>query len=239
MTNGLHSPGPWLPGTYLARLEPEPREALLRLGTSRVVPAITQLIAQGARDSDLYLLRAAGAKGSACVKVTAVMANGSETLLAIRMAGDLVGEGAMFRADGLRSATVTTCSTVRIQSISRDGFQRFLAEYPQANFALNAQTVSRLDFANRRRLDFPAYRTKVRLARIILELLEAHGEPGGAGTKLGVELSQVELGNLIGAKPDSARAAMRELSDEGLVQRGYRGVSVPDVDALRRAAEVD
>jgi CRP/FNR family transcriptional regulator, cyclic AMP receptor protein len=239
LTNGFRSPGPWLPGTYLARLDPEAREALLQLGTSRAVPAGTQLIRQGARGSDLYLLRVAGAMGAACVKVSAVLANGSETLLAIRMAGDLVGEGAMFRADSSRAATVTACTTIRVQSISRVAFQEFLTLYPQAQFALCARINERLDFANRRRLDFAAYKTKVRLARIILELLETHGEPGGAGVKLEVDLSQEELGNLIGAKPDSARAAMRLLSAEGLVQQRYRGVSVPNVAALRAAAEVD
>ena len=92
---------------------------------------------------------------------------------------------------------------------------------------------------NRRRLDFAAYSVKARLARLILELLDTHGVPDGAGMKLGVELSQEELGKLIGAKPDSARDAMRRLRTEGLVQVRYRGVSVPNVDALRAAAEVD
>lgn len=239
MTNGLHAPGPWLPGTYLSRLDSAASGELLRLGTARLVSAGDRFIQQGMRDSNVFILRTAGAKGSACVKVTGVMANGSETLLAIRMAGDVVGEGAMFRADGTRSATVTACTDIRVQSIAKGAFEGFLHAHPRAHFALSALINERFDFANRRRLDFAAYDVKVRLARVILELLDAHGVPEAVGMKLGVELSQEELGKLIGAKPDSARDAMRRLRAEGLVQVRYRGVSVPDVAALRAAAEVD
>jgi CRP/FNR family transcriptional regulator, cyclic AMP receptor protein len=240
LINGLHSPGLWLPGTYLARLDPEPREALLKLGTLREIPAKTRLIQQGMRSSDLYLLRAAGAKGSACVKISAAVGDEPETLLAIRIAGDLVGEGAMFRADDIRSATVTACVAIRYQSISRDVFRRFLDSYSQANFALTAQTQVRLGFANRRRLDFRTCNVKERLARIILELLEAHGEPVGDGMKLGVQLSQEELGDLIGASPSSAHSALVELRAEGLVQRQmHRGVFVPNMIALRVTARLN
>jgi CRP-like cAMP-binding protein len=191
------------------------------------------------RDADVFLLCVAGAKGSACVKVSGVMANGSETLLAIRMAGDVVGEGALFRADCTSAATVTACTDIKVQSIAKSTFQGFLRAHPLAQFELCALITERFDFANRRRLDFAAYDVKVRLARIILELLDAHGVSDGVGVRLGVELSQEELGKLIGAKPDSARDATRRLRAEGLIQVRYRGVSVPNVAALRAAAEVD
>ncbi|PPK70406.1 Crp/Fnr family transcriptional regulator [Actinokineospora auranticolor] len=239
MTGRPQPPGSWLRGTFLARLDTDTRGELLRLGTSRTISAGASFITQGMHGSDVFLLRAPTGPRAAFAKVSGVMANGSETLLAIRVAGDVVGEGAMFHADGTRSATVTACADIAVQSIARDTFLGFLSTYPKAYFALCALISECRDFANRRRLDFAAYSVKARLARVIFELLTVHGVPHGHGKKLGIELSQEELGKLVGAKPDSARDAMRRLRAEGLVQVRYRGVSAPDLDALLAAAEMD
>lgn len=234
MTNG------WLRGTYLSRLSPAVGGKLLKLGTTRRIPLGDQLIRQGERESDIFLLTAASSTGSACVKVSVTSADGSSVLLAIRMRGDVVGEGAGFRSDGTRGATVTACSDIRVQSITREKFDGFLQEHAEAALALCALLTERQDFANRRRLDFAAFNVQIRLARLIHELALTYGIPSGAGgAKLDFELSQEELGKLIGAKPDSVNKALGMLRAEGLIQTRYLGVSVPDLVTLRRASELE
>lgn len=229
-----------MPGTYLHRLSPAVCAELLQLGTQRSIPAGTQIIRQGEHRSDVFLLRAAGAKGPACVKVSILLPEGTSALLAIRMTGDVVGEGAGFRSEGTRGATVTTCATISVQSIARDKFDAFLAERPEASLALCALLTERQDFANRRRLDYTAFDVRIRLARLIFELLLGHGVPAEVGGReLGFSLSQEELGKLVGAGLDAANKAMRRLKAEGLIQMRRQGFAARNMEALRVAAQLD
>jgi CRP-like cAMP-binding protein len=228
----------WLPGTFLARLDSDLSGELLGLGSTRLVRAGERLTNQGDPGDDVYLLLKSGQSGTACMKVTAVVQSGSETLLAIRMAGDIIGEGAALRDDGTRSATVTACTDVVVQAVDQQQFLRYLDRRPAAWRALCTMLSDRLDWSNQRRLDFSAYPVRVRLVRIILELIQAHGVHTELGVELGVQVSQEELGKLIGAKVDAVNSAMGVLRAEGLISRLYRGMRIHDLDALRLVAEV-
>ncbi|MBY8848681.1 Crp/Fnr family transcriptional regulator [Saccharothrix sp. MB29] len=238
MSNAPH-PSEWLPGTFLARLDRAAREELLALGGSRFVHNGEALTRQGDRGAEVFLLKAASSGATACAKVTRLVPDGSESLLGIRVAGDVVGEGAALREDRTRSATVTACSDIVVHAVEPQRFLGYLGRRPDAWQALCALITDRLDWANRRRLDFAAYDVRVRLARVVLELVERHGVPGPRGVELGIEMSQQELGKLIGAKPDAVGAALRRLRVEGLITVRYRGLLVQDLDRLRRVAGND
>ena len=99
----------WPDGTLMSRLDLCAGEELISL-----VPGIryregSVLINQGARDTWVYLLEPASPGRSACVKVTACLENGQETLLSIGVSGDVVGEQAVL-ARRERPATVVACS---------------------------------------------------------------------------------------------------------------------------------
>jgi CRP/FNR family cyclic AMP-dependent transcriptional regulator len=49
--------------------------------------------------------------------------------------------------------------------------------------------TARLDWADRRRLDFAGYDVRTRLARVITELADRHGYETSQGYELGVQLS--------------------------------------------------
>jgi hypothetical protein len=98
--------------------------------------------------------------------------------------------------------------------------------------------ADRLEWANRRRLDFTAYEVVVRLARVLAELVDVHGVPASDGFELDVRLSQPELGRLIGVSEDAVGQAMRRLKCEGLVVVHYRRVTIVDVHRLRSFADL-
>lgn len=221
----------------MARLaEPTGRE-LLNLAPALLHPPGEVLLTQGDASDHVCVLGAADPGRSSCVKVTATLENGSESLLGIRVSGDIVGELAGLLT-GRRTATVTTCGPVVVHRIGRDVFKAFLMRRPDAWEAMGRMIASRLDWANRRRLDFGGYDVPIRLARVLVDLVERHGYPVEAGERLGVELSQAELGRLIGAKEDAVGQAMRTLKRTGLVISGYRLVTVVDVARLRTFAEL-
>ncbi|WP_067469561.1 Crp/Fnr family transcriptional regulator [Nocardia amamiensis] len=209
---------------------------LLALSRPVSVNAGKILIQQGEVRKHVCLLRSQDVGASACVKITATSRNGNESLLGIRVGGDVVGELAALR-NVQRSATVTTCSTTIVHNIPHGRFLDFLNSHNEGWEALCRMIAGRLDWANRRRLDFAGYDVSQRLARVLLELAERHGHESDSGYEIGVRLSQTEMGMLIGAKEDAISLAMRRLRDENLVAPAYRRVTLVDIDRLRVFAD--
>lgn len=219
----------------MALLSPAARLDLTSLARPIPYPAGSVLISQGEPRTHVYLLRSQHSAMSACVKVTASSANGFEALLGIRVNGDVVGELAALR-DGTRTATVTTCTATITHHIPHNLFVAFLNRHDDTWEAMCRMLADRLDWANRRRLDFAGYDVPNRLARVLLELVERHGRPVAGGHDLGVRLSQTEMGKLIGAKEDAIGQAMRQLRTKGLVTSAYRNVVINDLAGLRTLA---
>lgn len=223
-------PAEWTPGSFLDRLSPSTRDALLALGTRRQFETGRRLLREGDRNTHVELL----IRGF--VKVTTVV-EGLEALMAIRMPGDIVGETASLTGRA-RTATVTTCGRVVSSVVTRAAFHRFLAQHPDAAMHMAATMSERLRWANLRRADFAAYPAEVRLARILIDLAETCGRRTEDGITIGVMLSQPELASMVGIAEATGQKAIRDMRRNGLIRTGYRRITIVDVDALRAVGEV-
>lgn len=174
---------------------------------------------------------------SGFAKVTARVENGEESLLAVRVGGDIVGE--MSAMDGApRSATVTACGTVASRLVQLDTLLLLLARRPEVHLALTGIMADRLRWANRRRLDFRGYPAKVRLARLLVELATSYGRPTRRGLELGCRLTQPELAALTGAAETTIHKGLRELRRAGLLETGYGITVIRDLPHLRQLADL-
>ncbi|GII95012.1 Crp/Fnr family transcriptional regulator [Sinosporangium siamense] len=220
----------WPSGTFLARLPLSTRNFLLTLGSTRNYPPDHCLIQQGDTGNFVYVIL------HGLVKVTACTENGRETLLAVRVRGDVIGD--LSALDGSpHSATVTTCRQVVARPIRGELFIDYLRRHPFAALAHSALNGDRLRWANQRRLEFAGYDSDVCMARLLLAVIDRHGRPDPEGTYLGIPLTQVELGSLIGAKESTVQKILRDLSARGLIRRSHRRVVV--VDPLGLASYAD
>ncbi|WP_181019521.1 Crp/Fnr family transcriptional regulator [Nonomuraea typhae] len=215
----------------MAKLPPADRREFLDLGRHRMHPADTTLIRQGDPAGDVYLLI------DALVKVTATVENGAQTLLAIRLSGDLVGEMAVLD-NTARFATVTTCRRSLISHIPGPVFLAHLDARPATALTLNRMFSSRLRYANQRRLDIGGYPVAVRLGRVLLELAELHGTRTGECASVGVTLTQAEYAALIGAAPDSVNRAMRQLAGLGYLDSRSRPVKITKYTELATFSDI-
>lgn len=227
-------PATWPNGSLLARLGQPSRERLLRLGTLRRYGSGDVLFRQGARDSHVALLV------RAVMKVICTGPDGRETLLAIRVSGDTVGEMAALN-NHPRTATVVACGPAVVGLVQEGQFRSFLHDDPRAALHVAGMVSERLRCANRRRVDFAVYPTRVRVARVLHELAGRYGYPTGSGITIGVRLTQPEIAALVGAAEVTVQKALRELRAERLVQTGYGRITVLDPYQLGVAArcEVD
>src|SRR5690348_18413794 len=95
----------WAPGSLLACLSTAQQQIILGLGRARQYHSGDALLGQGDQSSSVFIIV------DGFVKISAVTSDGAESLLAIRTAGDIIGEFAAM--DGLpRSATARAADAV-------------------------------------------------------------------------------------------------------------------------------
>ncbi|MFD6326349.1 Crp/Fnr family transcriptional regulator [Streptomyces sp. NPDC058442] len=220
----------WPARSLLGTLPPAARQDLLDLGTEVRFDAGDVLLREGDDDQHIFLLV------SGFAKVTATVENGETTLLAVRAAGDTVGEMAAM-SGAPRSATVTACGPLTAHVSQRAELRRLLERRPVISMALTGMVADRLRWANRRRLDFRGYPAKVRLARLLVELAESYGSARADGVVLGCRLTQPELATMVGAAETTIHKVLRDLRDEGLLETGYRSTVIRDLPELEELAD--
>ncbi|WP_432139610.1 MULTISPECIES: Crp/Fnr family transcriptional regulator [unclassified Streptomyces] len=221
----------WPRRSLLGAVREEARRELLAAGVRTPFEAGEVLLHEGARDRHVLLLLGGFAK------VTARVENGEESLLAVRVGGDTVGE--MAALDGSpRSATVTACGPLTARLLQPAALHALLARRPDIHLALTGIIADRLRWANRRRLDFRGYPAKVRLARLLVELATTYGHPADGGMVLGCRLTQPELAALTGAAETTVHKGLRELRRDGLLETGYASTLIRDLARLRELGDL-
>jgi CRP-like cAMP-binding protein len=221
----------WPRASFLAGLDPPVLRDFPDAGELTQFHTGDDLMREGDLADDMFLLL------DASVKVTARTDNGGTALLAIRLGGDVVGEIALVDGKG-RTATVSACGyePVTAVRVGHDEFHGLLNRHPAAAVSLASAIGRKLRSSIRRRIDSTGCAPKVSLARALLELAEDYGLPGHRGILIGVNLTRIELGTLVGVGETTAQRALRELKRDGLVMDTGRRLLVPGLPALRAAA---
>ncbi|MFG3242152.1 Crp/Fnr family transcriptional regulator [Streptomyces sp. NPDC048157] len=219
----------WPSQSFLGRLNSDLLSEILQLGTHCRFAADQPILHQGEQSNHIVLLH------TGLAKVTSSLKNGYQSILAIRGHGDVVGEMAAVD-NSPRSATVTACEAISACIVEKAELHPFLLRHPEVAFTLTETVAQRLRWSNRRRVELAGLKVKVRLARMLSELARSHGHHGPYGVRIRISLSQPELAALIGARVHSVHKALRELSTDGLVDTGYRYITVRDTRRLRTAA---
>jgi CRP-like cAMP-binding protein len=219
----------WAPGTFLGGLSRPVAEELLRRSARHRYRSGRSILREGALGSHVVVLE------SGFVKVTTAV-EGCETLLGIRLPGELIGEIGVLTGSP-RNATVTACGTVCAAVITRVGFEEFLRSHPEASNLVMAVIAGQLTWANRRRSDFAAFPAHIRLARLLVEIAEVCGRPLADGSvQIVVPLSQPELAAMIAIARATMQKAVQELRTRNLISTAYRRIVVLDMAGLSRLA---
>jgi CRP/FNR family transcriptional regulator, cyclic AMP receptor protein len=221
----------WPPGSLLATLPDAARQRLLQRGATLRYSSPSKIIFREGDKSRFVVVILRGV-----VKVTAsVPGGGPDALLAIRMGGDAVGEFAAL--DQLpRSATVTTCGPVMAQVIKSEDFIDCIRRDPDISHAVSRAIAAKMRVATARRVDFSGSDVPTRVARVLLQLVQAYGRTEGNRAVLTSPLSQAEIASLAVASGPAVHRVLRTLREHGVVSTGYRTIAVIDLNRLREVA---
>ena len=218
--------GSWPPGSLVAQLTDPERTFLLAAGSPVQFPDDGILVLQGDPGDGLYVLTAG------MVKVTVAAESGTETMLAVRSRGDLIGEFAVL--DGMpRTATARAVGAVSAVRISRTRFAEFGQRYPQAQATITKSLVAKMRAATERHAAERTWGAKERIAQVLYELAEDYGELAADGAVvIPLPITQSELGDLAGVAVSTTERVLGDLRRDGVIATRYRKIAVRDMDVL-------
>lgn len=213
-----------------ATLRDDQLELLRRAGRPQDYLPRDHIFAEGDRSEYAVLI------DQGKVKLTAEAENGRTIVLALRSAGDLIGE--LGCIDGApRSASVIALTPVTATLIASSKFRQILNKRNDIALSLFAITIARLRESDRRQLEFGAYNGIDRTIRIILNLAEQQGEPvAGSRTAVRLEAYQRDLAEAAGVSRETVGRAEAQLARAGVLTRDKGVIVIHDLDLLRDIA---
>ncbi|MFC6093345.1 Crp/Fnr family transcriptional regulator [Saccharothrix lopnurensis] len=221
---------PWLRGSFLGRLPAPERHELLSAGRLVNFRPGEFLVREGDMTTSVYVLL------TGMAKVTVNASSGHTTLLAIRVAGDIIGEMAPID-EAPRSASVAAALPTRAAALTGDAFLKFLGKHPKASLEMLRTISYKLRSATAARSITGGYPVTARLAQVLRDLGHAYGKPGDQGLEIHAPLTQADLAALVGASQPAVHKALRTLRDQGAIRTGYRSISIASESALDEVAD--
>jgi CRP/FNR family transcriptional regulator, cyclic AMP receptor protein len=219
-------------GTFLGRLRGVDREALLNAGHPRHYRVGEPIFVTGDPGGFIVVIT------QGRVKVFAPSAAGTETVLSLRGPGDVVGELSAIEDEPTpRVATVVALDAVVCRVVRADEFRSLLAGRPGVALELLRMLAARLRSSDRRRVEFGAYGTTQRVARLLVDLAAAQGGTSERDVVLRSGLTQDDLAGMVGTSRESVARALATLRTLGFVSTGRRQVAVLDLLGLREFAD--
>jgi CRP/FNR family cyclic AMP-dependent transcriptional regulator len=204
-------------------------EALRALGRTRRFPVGAALFHEREPGESVLVLT------SGRVKLSCVTEGGREALLGIREPGELIGE--MSAIDGgPRSATATALEPVEVIAVSREAFTAYVERTPGVGLVLARMVAGRLRDADIKRIEYLAQDTVGRVCSRLVELAERFGAPEADGVHIELAITQEDLAGWTGSSREAVIRALRALRELGWIETRRRGVTLLDVEQMRRRA---
>ncbi|MEW1926771.1 Crp/Fnr family transcriptional regulator [Streptomyces sp. NPDC088360] len=196
------------------------------LAPERIRPARSMLLRQGDPGTQVIML----VSGSTLVTLTGT--HGRQTLLAVRGAGELLGELAVLDAQP-RTASVIAVEPCRVHVIPASDFVAFVKQHDLLAPLLR-HAIARVREAEAVRLEFATAPVPVRLAAALGRLQAA----SAVSSPYVVRLTQTELSQLIGASRNAVGSAVKPWREQGwLDTEAGGGLVIHDVRSIQAHAD--
>ncbi|MFZ5891851.1 MAG: Crp/Fnr family transcriptional regulator [Myxococcota bacterium] len=160
-------------------------------------------------------------------------ADGNEVLLSVMGPGEVFGELSVL--DGQpRSASVVALEPSELAVVERAPLLSLVQKSPALALGLIDVLTQRLRNLSKRCENISSLDIPARLAEVLVNLAERHGQRRGNDVTIPVRLSQQDLGNMVGATRESVNKQLRGWTQEGIVRQEEGRVVIGDLAALRR-----
>ena len=168
------------------------------------------------------------------VKVLSATKDGQEIVLALRGAGEIVGE--IGGETGRRNATIQAIDAVHALIVRYDKFRSFLDTNLGAGHAYRRVVTQRWNDTDAILRSRTGTSGAQRLASLLLDLAERHGSEINGAIYVVMPLSQAELASLAGTSRATVTRALSNWRGRGLIRTGQRRITILDLKGMRKVA---
>ena len=171
------------------------------------------------------------------VKISQRAPDGREQLQTVLGPQQMFGELAVYDP-GPRTSSATAVTAVQARALDGAGLREWMADHPD-----NAEHLLRLLARRVRRTienwtDLISNDVPGRLAKQLLQLAQQFGNQEDGATDVWHDLTQEELGQLIGASRENVNKALAEFSRRGWIRMEDRNVMILDSERLMQRARL-
>ncbi|MFJ2257304.1 Crp/Fnr family transcriptional regulator [Streptomyces sp. NPDC087844] len=199
---------------------------LRALAPQRIRPARSVLLRQGDAATHVIVLE------SGSTLITLAGTGGEKTLLAVRGAGELLGELAVLDSQP-RTATVIAAEPCHIHIIPAPAFLTFVDEHDLLAPLLR-HAIARVRESEAVRLELATASVPLRLASALSRLVDA---ASSSASDLAVRLTQTELSQMIGASRNGVVNALKPWREQDWVRTtSGGGLLVRDIHSIQSHA---
>ncbi len=189
------------------------------------------LIRQGEKATHVYVVR------SGYAKMVSMSPDGHEVMVGIVGPRDVLGQAAVLDdvRDYVVTATALTAMDMAIWSSAKA--IELSKRFPEIHARLDVQLAQNVKVLLGRVHTVSEGRVAQRLARVLLELAERHGEPRPPGVAILPPLTRQDLAALTGTTLYSASRMLADWEHKGLLTTSRGSVRIRDVAGLTTIAE--
>lgn len=169
------------------------------------------------------------------LRVSTTSAEGSDVQFNLMNPGEVCGELALFTG-GERTANMSAVDECEVLGLDRRDFLPILRRNPDAAIHLLEVLAVRLAHLSEQMEDTLFLALPQRLAKRLLALGDQYGERDGKALRIGMRLSQQELGTMVGTSRESVNKQMRAWEGAGLVRTERGVITLLQPETLERIA---
>jgi len=170
------------------------------------------------------------------VKIKGITPDGKEFILAFVDEGELFGELALID-EAPRDEFAEASNPSELLAIPREDLFRLVESRPDLAFQITKLVGLRRRRIESRLRSILFRNNRQRVAGVLLELLESHGERNGHGWLIRLKLSHQEIASLIGTTRESVTIVLGQLQLDGLIRIQRRAITVIDREGLSVEAD--
>ena len=197
--------------SLFCELSPTELETLAKNAHIRHFISKQIIIEQGSRGDEMYAVI------HGRLKVTRSNNDGREINLAILEGGEVFGELAML--DGApRNASVEGLEDGELLVLQRSTVDQYLAHHPHVMRSLITTLCERLRSANDLVQDTLFLPLPQRLAKVLRQLAQNHGDQNPDGVRIDLKMTQQDLANFVGASRESVNKQLSQWEENGFLK---------------------
>lgn len=167
------------------------------------------------------------------VRIYVMSSEGRELIMNVILPGELFGEISLI--DGKpRSASAVAVGETDLLHIKRADLQALLQKNSELCFKFMSVLCERVRWTSGLLEDASLLDLPSRLAKRLLNLAEGVGEKEGDAIRIGVKLSQTDLGNMLGVTREAVNKQLREWKKDGIVDMQDGQVLIQNPKMLAR-----